>query len=549
MTIARRFPFTCPAEVSNTRAKLSSRRAAGGRSARQSERFSAFVAASSDVVYQMNSDWTEMRRLVGKDFIPDTSAPSRDWLTRYIPPDDQAKVRETIAEAIRQKKMFALEHRVFQVDGTLGWTFSRAIPIRGRRGEIREWFGAASDITARKRAEEALHDVVKRLGRQHRFYDTILSSTTDLIYVFDLNHRFAYANAALLKMWGRTADDALGKNCLELGYEPWHAAMHDREIDQVIATRQPIIGEVPFSGTYGRRIYEYIFVPVLGEAGEVEMVAGVTRDVTDRRAAEDRLRESEERLRVANTLLADRASHLEAVVEQRTARLREANSDLETFSYSIAHDLRAPLRSLQGYSELLLQDYGPAMPDDAQRMLQRMSTAAARMDRLISEVLSFSRLAREECRLGHIDLDALIDDIVATYPSLAPETLQVQRAGPLGAVQANEAMVTQIVSNLLTNAVKFARPDAKPRVEIRADRSNSHVRLSFQDNGIGIPADQQEKIWGLFQKLDTSSGGTGVGLAVVKKAADRMGGSVGVTSEPGRGSTFWVDLPAPAGAH
>ncbi len=138
------------------------------------------------------------------------------------------------------------------------------------------------DITRQKRERaETL--------RVERAYQAALSNTPDLIYVFDLNHRFTYANKALLTMWGRTAEEAFGKNCLELGYPDWHAAMHDREIEQVIATRAPIRGEVPFTGTHGPRVYEYIFAPVLGTDGSVEAVAGTTRDVTERRLAEEKV--------------------------------------------------------------------------------------------------------------------------------------------------------------------------------------------------------------------------------------------------------------------
>ncbi len=136
------------------------------------------------------------------------------------------------------------------------------------------------DVSEQMRAEEERE-------RERRIYQTALSNTPDLVYVFDLKHRFLYANAALLAMWGRGWDEAIGKNCLELGYEPWHAEMHDREIDQVVSSRKPIRGEVPFTGTNGRRIYDYIFVPVLGADGTVQAVAGTTRDVTERKEAED----------------------------------------------------------------------------------------------------------------------------------------------------------------------------------------------------------------------------------------------------------------------
>lgn len=145
--------------------------------------------------------------------------------------------------------------------------------------------------------EETARTTHDESERQRRLYETILNATPDLVYVFDLNHRFTYANEALLKMWGRTWDDAIGKNCLELGYEPWHAAMHDREIEEVIRTRRPVRGEVPFNGTNGRRVYDYIFVPVIGADGEVEAVAGTTRDITERKLSEEVVRESADRLR------------------------------------------------------------------------------------------------------------------------------------------------------------------------------------------------------------------------------------------------------------
>ncbi|WP_425613586.1 PAS domain S-box protein [Anatilimnocola sp. NA78] len=154
-----------------------------------------------------------------------------------------------------------------------------------------------SEAFERARTEAERINQAREADRKHRLYEAALSNTPDLVYVFDLNHRFAYANEVLLRMWGKTWDEAIGKNCLELGYETWHAAMHDREIDKVVATKQPIRGEVPFTGTFGRRIYEYIFVPVLGESGEVEAVAGTTRDVTDRRQSEEQISHSEERFR------------------------------------------------------------------------------------------------------------------------------------------------------------------------------------------------------------------------------------------------------------
>ena len=135
------------------------------------------------------------------------------------------------------------------------------------------------------RSGEVMDAVVEEANRLQRLNDTVLSSTPDLVYVFDTQHRFTYANPALLSLWGKTWHESIGKTCLELGYERWHAEMHDREIDQVVATKRQIRGEVAFNGTSGRRLYDYIFAPVLGAGGEVEAIAGTTRDITDQRRA------------------------------------------------------------------------------------------------------------------------------------------------------------------------------------------------------------------------------------------------------------------------
>ncbi|MBJ2130940.1 PAS domain S-box protein [Alteromonas sp. IB21] len=152
---------------------------------------------------------------------------------------------------------------------------------------------------ARRAAESALLKNVESFNKQRRLYETALSNTPDLLYIFDLEGHFTYANDALLQMWGLTWDEAIGKNCLELGYEPWHAEMHMREIRQVIETKQSIRSDVPFNGTNGRRIYDYIFVPVIGEDGNVEAIAGSTRDVTERKQAEEMVKHAEARRRLA----------------------------------------------------------------------------------------------------------------------------------------------------------------------------------------------------------------------------------------------------------
>ncbi len=182
-------------------------------------------------------------------------------------------------------------------NGSRFWCGGTLTPLWDDEKNLRGFAKIMRDRTEWKQAEDERGSRTREAERLQRLYDAALSNTPDLVYVFDLDHRFIYANAGLLRMWGRTWEDSIDKTCLELGYEPWHAAMHDQEIEQVVATKQPVKGEVPFTGTFGRRIYEYIFVPVMGENGEVEAVAGTTRDVTDRRQAEEQVREASATLR------------------------------------------------------------------------------------------------------------------------------------------------------------------------------------------------------------------------------------------------------------
>ena len=249
-------------------------------------------------------------------------------------------------------------------------------------------------------------------------------------------------------------------------------------------------------------------------------------------------------LREASMLLADKAAHLETLVDQRTAKLRETIGELEAFSYSIAHDMRAPLRSLRGFSMMLLSDHAQKLDALGKDYLQRIARAAGRMDKLISDVLSYSRVVRGEFSSEAVEVTQLLSGIIETYPMLAADKADVLLAGPFPPVQGNEAMLMQIFSNLMGNAVKFMPPGVKPQLKIWGEMRGNNVRYFVQDNGIGIPSDQHRKIFDIFQQVDNNFEGTGIGLAIVKKAVERMGGSVGLQSEPGRGSTFWVEIKA-----
>jgi signal transduction histidine kinase len=218
---------------------------------------------------------------------------------------------------------------------------------------------------------------------------------------------------------------------------------------------------------------------------------------------------------------------------------------LETFSYSIVHDMRAPLRSMFSFASLVHDDYRDKVDDTGRDYLRRIMNSARRMDALITDVLTYSRVATGETPLTTVDLDAFVSEIVENYPQFQQKAHAIHIAHPLPAVRGNAALLTQVFSNLLNNALKFVPPGKEPCVTVRAETTNGKVRVWVEDQGIGIPQGQHEKIFGLFQRLHGAEfAGTGVGLAIVKRATERMSGKAGFDSEVGKGSRFWVELEA-----
>ncbi len=234
---------------------------------------------------------------------------------------------------------------------------------------------------------------------------------------------------------------------------------------------------------------------------------------------------------------------LELRVSERTASLQEMIAELEAFSYSVSHDLRGPLRAMQGFAEALLEDEKDALSERGRHYLGRICKAATRMDLLVRDVLTYSKVAKGEIQMRPVLLDPLTDDILRSYPDLAEKAAVTVESG-LGCVMAHEAYLTQCIANLLGNAIKFVRPGVYPRIRIWAQDLGERVQINFQDNGIGIAPEHREQIFQLFGRVHPEQAfpGTGVGLAVVKRAAERMGGSVGVESELNQGSRFWLTL-------
>ena len=201
---------------------------------------------------------------------------------------------------------------------------------------------------------------------------------------------------------------------------------------------------------------------------------------------------------------------------------------------------------MQGYANALLEDYGEQLDQTGREYLERIARSGNRMDRMIREVLTYSRLSRCEIAVQPVSLDSLVREIVQQYPGLQASAGEIEIAEQLESVMGHEPSLTQVVSNLLSNACKFVPPHTTPHCKVWTERNNGHVRLFIRDNGIGIMPEHQHRLFGMFERIHPESQyeGTGIGLAIVRKAAERMGGKAGVESNGVDGSKFWIQLPA-----
>jgi two-component system, sensor histidine kinase and response regulator len=279
---------------------------------------------------------------------------------------------------------------------------------------------------------------------------------------------------------------------------------------------------------YSLGAVDYIFLPVIPEV----LKAKVTVFVELARQTQ-LIKRQAERLAFHNQ---EQARKLE-LIEKLNAELQEANQQLEAFSYSVSHDLRGPLRSLKGFAEILMEDYGPQLDDPARGYLKKLVTSATRMEQLTRDLLEYSRIVREEMTLERVCLDKLITDVLAMNHLHHAPSVEVNIEHGLLPVMAQPTLLSQCLSNLLSNAVKFVTSGTQPRVSIRTERN---------ENGIGIDPAHHKKVFGIFERVGNVKAheGTGIGLAIVARAVQRMGGQYGVESALGNGSRFWIELPA-----
>jgi PAS domain S-box-containing protein len=379
------------------------------------------------------------------------------------------------------------------------------------------------DIADRKRAEEA----VRENERQFRL---LADSISNLAWWANGDGYITWYNRRWYEYTGTTPEEMEGWGWQRVHDPQMLPAVLERWRSS-IATGEPFEMEFPLRAADGNfRWFLTRIMPLKDSAGKVQRWFGTNTDISEAREAREVLTRSK--------------AELERLVEERTAKLQELVGELEHFSYSIIHDMRAPLRAMQGFAELLEETTTVGRESDAREYLSRIKNAAARMDLLITDALDYNRAVRKELVLTPVDPGALLREILASYPEFQSAKAQIEIAAPLPWVLGNQTGLTQCFSNLLGNAAKFVKAGQMPQIRVWAESANGWVRLCVEDRGIGIPVAMQPRIFDMFSRGHQDYPGTGIGLALVRKVMERMGGKVTVESEEGKGSRFWLSLKA-----
>jgi PAS domain S-box-containing protein len=388
----------------------------------------------------------------------------------------------------------------------------------------------------RSREELRPTDRAARPFRDSRFQRLFETAKDGILILDGTTHKILEVNPCFATLVGSKKEEIQSKDLAEIAIFPDKEKLHQflEKLDTEGSVRFEHL--VPSTGQSQARVLEFV-CNRYQENGRSVIQCNV-RDISEWREHERQLREVLQDLATAK-------EQLEARVLERTADLQQRNAELEAFSYSLSHDLRAPIRSIVSFTQLALEEFGLKVGPRATEYLQKAVASAQRLDHLILDVLAFSKATRNKVYSETIDLDALLHGILQERPEWNPPHAEVIVERPLLAIVGDRASMTQCLTNLLDNGVKFVRPGIAPQLRVWTQRVGSRVRVCIADNGIGIPDSAQSRVFELFQRAHNGYEGYGIGLAIVRRAADRMHGTVSLSSEPGKGSTFCLDLPAP----
>lgn len=450
-----------------------------------------------------------------------TSQLGTGWLAQ-LHPADRDGLQSLAHEALDQGSEIHTQIRVKRHDGLYRWFSVMVLPLENPDGGVAKWLGSCTDI-------QQNHELWEKVEAERDFSDAMIDSLPGVFYLYDMSRRFLRWNRNFERVTGYTSEEIASMHPLDFFPQEERARVEAR-IAEVFITGQSDV-EAHFATKAGKRI-PYLFTGMTTEAAGQTCLVGVGIDIT-------RLKQAEHAVRALNETL-------ELRVAQRTAELQAKNHELETFTYSVSHDLKAPLRGIDGYSRLLLEDYADKLDDEGRRFLTSVRQASAHMAQLIDDLLSYSQMERRTITLVSVTPAVALGSLPVRYEDEMRErngTLTL--ALPESCVLADPRGLAMALRNLIDNAFKFTHAINAPSIEIGGRAEANVMVLWVRDNGIGFDMKYAERIFDIFQRLHRAEDypGTGIGLAIVRKAMERMGGRAWAESTPGGGATFYLELP------
>ncbi|MCU0474284.1 MAG: PAS domain S-box protein [Bacteroidales bacterium] len=450
--------------------------------------------------------------------VPPDETMSYQRFSDALHPDDRERTDKAVKDTLDNHKDFDIEYRSLWPDESIHWLTAKGRGFYDATGKAARLEGIVLDITRRKLEEETL-----RIKNQV-FEDSIASQS-----IADSTGKITHVNPAFLHLWGYTSKEkAIGYSVSSFFADPADSV----PVLEALAAHDAWEGEFRAKRTDGITFISRGFATSLRDTrGELVGYQSTNLDVTKEREAEEEIIE-------LNAELEDR-------VAKRTAQLEASNKELEAFSYSVSHDLRAPLRHVSGYVELLSKRFQSDLPEKGQHYLNSITDSVHIMGMLIDDLLQFSRTGRMEMHQSDFDMNEVVKEVIESQLKDNPDRKIEWVVGKLASVNGDEAMLRLVWINLLSNAVKFTRTRKKARIEIGVGEENKELVFFVRDNGVGFDMQYAQKLFGVFQRLHPTEEfeGTGIGLANVQRIVLRHGGRAWAEAEPDKGAVFYFSIP------
>ena len=471
------------------------------------------------------------RRMVGLGLDDDLTGQTvrsfhPDWAYQYL-------INEGLPAAIEHGSWRG-ETALLDADGVEFPVSQLILAHKDGDGVLRYLSTVIRDLRDLRRYESEVEQVQRR-------YRQLVELAPDGI-VIHAEGKVVYINQAGIRMFGQEdASEVVGERVVNFIHPDSLPLVHERLARLNAGDTTLPAAEERFLRRDDSVFYGEVHATPM-QYGDTHAILVFIRDVTERRI-------NEQRMAQMAADLERHAQELERRVDERTLALQAMNQELEAFAYTVSHDLRAPIRAMRGFTDILVEDHQHALDDAGRAYLTRIIDASDRMAALIEALLQYSRLGRVELDTHEVSLDDAARSAIAQLePSLRERGGEVTLRAPLGAAMAHEDLIQQVLSNLIENAVKFVPEGRAPRVEVYSERRDERLRVWVIDNGIGIAPEHQGRVFHVFERLHSHHEymGTGIGLAIVQRVLHRLDGRVGLSSVPGEGSRFWFELRLPS---